>query len=84
MKLSRYKQNNLLVTIDCALESAQDHDYAGAIKRLAEAIAIIMGDWSGTGNEREDITGLSTRGTNKNFGNSGFAGGCTLFSGQSP
>ncbi len=50
----------------------------GAEDLLAEAIAIILADWSGPIAEREQITGLSTRGKNKNFGNSGFAGGCTL------
>lgn len=44
---------------------------------LDDATAIIL-ELCDEGSTREEITGLSTKGKNKNHGNSGFAGGCTL------
>ena len=52
-------------------------DRRHALMDLADAVEIILADWSQAISEREDITGLSTSGKNKNAGNSGFAGGCT-------
>lgn len=45
-------------------------------RRLEEAIEIILEDWSES-DGRAEITGLGGRSKNRNFGNSGFSGGCT-------
>ena len=54
-------------------------NYAEAQRSLSTAIEIISEEWpSGPPNEREEITGLSgPGGKNRNFGNTGFSGGCT-------
>lgn len=58
-------------------EEEEVHEHLRKLaKELQENAAIILAYLSGSDKEREEITGISTRGKNKNFGNTGFAGGC--------
>ena len=75
--LSKRQQMNCMRHMNHALISLVETDYQEAIKDLQAAIAILVAVCGTTKDEREDITGLSTRGKNRNFGNSGFSCGCT-------
>ncbi len=75
--LSKRQQTKFVKHIDAAYILSIETRYLDAIKDLQAAIAILVAVCGTTKDDREDITGLSTRGTNKNFGNSGFSGGCT-------
>lgn len=75
--LSKRQQTKFVKHIDAAYILSIETRYLDAIKSLQAAIAILVGACATTKDEREDITGISTRGKNKNFGNTGFSGGCT-------
>ena len=75
--LSKRQQTKCRTCMNEALISMVETRYLDAIKSLQAAIAILVAACGTTKDEREDITGISTRGKNKNFGNSGFCGGCT-------
>ena len=74
--LSKRQQTKCVNNIQQALILLTETKYLDAIKRLTDAIAILVAACATSKDDREDITGISTRGKNKNFGNSGFSGGC--------
>ncbi len=56
-----------------------NEDWSNVVIQLEAAIGIILAaSMSGPDSDRENVTGLSTVGKNRNHGNSGFTGGCTL------
>lgn len=75
--LSKRQQTKFRGCMDEALISMVETRHIDAIRSLQAAIAILVAVCGTTKDDREDITGISTRGKNKNFGNSGFSGGCT-------